>query len=155
MPGPPRPARASGPGRLKPVFWRICAALAAAAALSGCSAVPPEPMPTDPPAAASAAPDGGVLLSDLGFRHAPAGFSLPATSVLTETVDSANNVTAVLSQPAADEVLGYLRTHLPAMGFEVTADADGSLLFQSATHQGAFTSTDAVSAVTLRTDREE
>lgn len=138
------------------MFWRICAALAAVVALAGCSAVPQEPTPTrsGAPAAASA-PDGGVLLSDLGFRHAPPGFSLPATSVLTETVDAANNVTAVLSQPSAEDVAGYLRAHLPAMGFDITADEGGSLLFQSATHQGAFTSADGVSAVTLRTDREQ
>lgn len=136
------------------MFWRICAALTAAVALAGCSAaVPPDsPTPSAAPAAASA-PADGVLLSDLGFRHAPEGFSVPTGLAIAERVDAANNVTLVFETTEGGSVAAYFREHLPAMGFEITADSEGSLLFTNGVHEGAFTDSDELAAVSLRTDR--
>ncbi len=103
--------------------------------------------------AATAAPDGGVLLSSLGIVNAPAGFSIPADSVIEDTIDAANNVTLILTSPDGGTLADYLRANLEDMGFEVTADGGGSLLFESPTHSGAFTTTDGLSALSLRTDQ--
>lgn len=135
---------------------RIALALVALLAVSGCSSAPvptPSPTPSVTVSAPSGAPADGVLLSDLGFVNAPAGFSIPRGAVIEEQVDSGNNITVVLSAPSGDDVAAYLRRNLPAMGFTITADAGGSLLFESAVHDGAFTVTDALSALSLRTDR--
>lgn len=134
---------------------RIALAVVALFTLGGCSAAPPPAgAPNQPPAAAvSTAPAGGVLLADLGFDNAPTGFSLPRGVVIEQRIDAGNNVTVVLTHPAGDAVADYLRSHLGGMGFTVTADANGSLLFESATHDGAFTVTGDLSALSLRTDR--
>lgn len=134
---------------------RIALTLVGLVAVAGCSATPTPPTPT-PPVTVSAtteAPAGGVLLSDLGFTNAPAGFSIPQEAEIKERVDSGNNITVVLHYPIGVEVADYLRRHLPAMGFTITADAGGSLLFESAVHDGAFTMTGELSALSLRTDR--
>ena len=138
------------------VTWKWAAPIAAALVLSlaGCSAAPaPEPTssPTQP-ASATTAPPGGVLLSALGFTNAPPGFSIPADSFITDRIDAGNNVTLILTAPAGIEIAGYLREHLPAMGFEITADKNQSLLFHSATHDGAFTTSGSTAALSLRTD---
>ena len=133
---------------------RITLALVALLAVAGCSAAPgPAPSPSVTLEAPTQAPPDGVLLSDLGFTNAPPGFSVPRDAVIEERVDSANNITVVLSAPPGEDVAAYLRRHLPAMGFTITADAGGSLLFESAVHDGAFTLTDGLSALSLRTDR--
>lgn len=126
----------------------------AALALAGCAAAPAAP--TAPPSAAtvaSTAPDGGVLLRDAGFANAPAGFSVPASALITDRIDAANNVTATFSQPGGAEIAAYLREHLPAMGFTVTADGNDSLLFTDGHWDGAFTVSTDISALSLRTDR--
>lgn len=133
---------------------RISLALVALLAVAGCSSAPmPTPAPTMTVSAPAEAPADGVLLSDLGFVNAPEGFSIPRGADIEQEVDSANNVTVVLAAPAGDEVADYLRRNLPAMGFTITADANGSLLFESALHDGAFTVTGELSALSLRTDR--
>lgn len=133
---------------------RISLALVALLAVAGCSTAPtPTPAPSMTVSAPAEAPADGVLLSDLGFVNAPPGFSIPRGADIEQEVDSANNVTVVLAAPAGDEVADYLRRNLPAMGFTITADANGSLLFESAVHDGAFTVTGELSALSLRTDR--
>lgn len=133
---------------------RISLALVALLAVAGCSSAPmPTPAPSMTVSAPAEAPADGVLLSDLGFVNAPEGFSIPRGADIEQEVDSANNVTVVLAAPAGDEVADYLRRNLPAMGFTITADANGSLLFESAVHDGAFTVTGELSALSLRTDR--
>ena len=134
---------------------RITLALVGLLAVAGCSApqLSPSPTPSVTAGVLTEAPADGVLLSEIGFRHAPAGFSIPRDAEIEERVDSGNNITVVLSSPTGDEVADYLRRNLPAMGFTVTADAGGSLLFESAVHDGAFTVTGELSALSLRTDR--
>lgn len=133
---------------------RIALALACALALTGCTASQATtPAPSATAVAVASAPPDGVLLSDLGFTNAPPGFSLPAGAAVEQRIDSPNNVTVMLTSPGAPEIIAYLRRELPAMGFTVTADANGSLLFESAGHDGAFTATGDLAALSLRTDR--
>ena len=133
---------------------RITLALVALLAVAGCSSAPvPTPSPSTTVSVPAEAPADGVLLSDLGFVNAPPGFSIPRGADIEQEVDSANNVTVVLTAPAGEEVADYLRRNLPAMGFTITADANGSLLFESAVHDGAFTVTGELAALSLRTDR--
>lgn len=132
---------------------RFLTGLLALLVLTGCSAAPlPQPEPS-PLVSISAAPEDGVLLSALGFEHAPAGLSIPRGSIVAERTDNANNITVVFSSPTGVEIASYLRRSLPELGFVITADKDNSLLFEGGPYQGAFTASGPLSALTLRTDR--
>lgn len=134
---------------------RTSLALLAALALAGCSAAPEmAPAPPPPSTVVTEAPEGGVLLSQLGYTNAPAGFSIPRGAEITDRIDAYNNVTAVFTIPSGQEMAEYLRTHLPDMGFEVTADRNQSLLFTDGHWQGALTTQGGLAALSLRTDRE-
>ncbi|AQP45021.1 hypothetical protein [Tessaracoccus flavus] len=138
------------------MLTRILAAIAAALVLAGCSAEPLPSPPTSPDASESvplAVPADGVRLRDLGFLHAPSGFTVPEGLTIIERVDAANNVTAVVRTSDGGRIADYLRQHLPAMGFTITADRDLSLRFTDGTHDGAFTVTGDLAALSLRTDR--
>lgn len=127
----------------------------AALALAGCAAAP-EITPA-PPASSLAAPDApadGVLLSALGYTNAPAGFSVPRSVEITDRIDSYNNVTLVFTAPSGQVMADYLRDHLPAAGFRITAERDQSMLFTDDHWQGALTAQGEVAALSLRTDRE-
>lgn len=133
---------------------RILIGLLAALALAGCAGAPVV-APPSPPArtAPAAAPDGGVFLTDIGFTHAPAGFSIPSSAIVDQGTNAANNITVVFTGPTGAETAAYLRAALPAVGFEITADGDDSLTFTDGAWQGAFTATGPLAALTLRTDR--
>ncbi len=129
-------------------------AAACCVAVVGCGAVPPEPTQPalGPSAVATAAPEGGVLLSSLGYSFAPVGFSVPEGAVITERVDQNNTVVAVLTAPSGVEVASYLRETLPDQGWEITADDNDSLLFERGQEYGAFTVTGEYAALSLRWD---
>jgi hypothetical protein len=98
-------------------------------------------------------PADGVSLQTLGYVNGPVQqFSLPRSSVLTASVDQANNVTAVLSQPPATEVAAYLRRALPMTGFTVVDDDPAGLAMTFTGHgwAGSFTGNGTTSAVLLR-----
>lgn len=134
---------------------RIGLALLGALALAGCSAAPAPPTPAPTPTmVVTEVPDGGVLLSSLGYTHAPAAFSVPLGAEISDRIDAYNNVTAVFTAPPGQEVVEYLRANLPAMGFEITADRNQSMLFTDGHWQGAFTTSGSYAALSLRTDRE-
>lgn len=134
---------------------RVLAGVACLALLAGCSGQGPgQPEPTPTAHVTEPVPDDGVLLGDLGFRHAPEGVSIPRGAVVTERIDQTNNVTLVMTAPSGTELAGYLRGSLPDQGFEITADGNNSLLFTRGRWVGAFTTQDGYSALTLRTDRE-
>ncbi|MDO5068023.1 MAG: hypothetical protein Q4D96_12150 [Propionibacteriaceae bacterium] len=99
-------------------------------------------------------PEGGVSLAGLGLGNGPRDVWLPSRVVIVEQVDLVNNVTLVLAEPAGEELASWLRQHLPAAGYEITADGQNSLLFHKEPWQGAFTVTGEYSALSLRTDRE-
>ena len=127
--------------------------LAAACCLivAGCSAAAPEP--TDPVSSSSVAvPTGGVLMANLGYSFAPRGFSLPASSVITQRVDQEDTVVAVFSKPDGAAIATYLRETLPGGGWVITADANDSLLFERGREQGAFTVNGETTALAIRWD---
>lgn len=135
---------------------RLPLALLVALALAGCAA-PAANVATATPTPSVAAPTAevpaGVPLTALGFTNAPATLTLPYGSTITQRTDAANNITAVISSPAGAKVLAHLRATLPTAGFTITADGGDSLLFTDGTWEGAFTISDGLSALTLRTDR--
>ncbi|MFT3887363.1 MAG: hypothetical protein QM713_04265 [Arachnia sp.] len=133
---------------------RILIALVSVVLLAGCAGAPVADPPSPPAKTAPATvPDGGVFLTALGFTYAPAGLSVPASSILDQGTNATNNITAVFTGPGGAEIADYLRANLPAAGFEITADADDSLIFTDGAWQGAFTATGPLAALTLRTDR--
>ncbi len=131
---------------------RLLAAICCLAVV-GCSAAPAEPTTSRPSTSAIAAvPSDGVLLSRLGYRYAPRGFSVPSGSTIAERVDQENTVVAVLTSPSGLDIATYLRESLPEQGWEITADGNGSLLFERGEEYGAFTVTDGYASLALRWD---
>jgi len=114
--------------------------------------VSPAPTPSDATPVVTL-PADGVSLQMLGYLNGPVQqFSLPRSSVITASVDQANNVTAVLSSPSATEVAAYLRRTLPRTGFTiVNDDPDGlAMTFTGYGWTGSFTGNETTSAVLLR-----
>jgi len=133
---------------------RAAAGLLVLLALSGCTPPPPQPATPEVTWTASA-PADGVTLTQLGFRNGPAEFWLPSGVVIRDRVDLEANITVTITSPGGAELAAWLRRNLPAAGFEITADGQDSLLFRRGQWQGAFTLTAALSALSLRTDREQ
>jgi lipoprotein len=133
---------------------RAAAGLLVLLALSGCTTPPPQPATPEVTWTASA-PADGVTLTQLGFRNGPAEFWLPSGVVIRDRVDLEANITVTITSPGGAELAAWLRRNLPAAGFEITADGQDSLLFRRGQWQGAFTLTAALSALSLRTDREQ
>lgn len=133
---------------------RAALALLACLVLAGCSSASEPVSPSPEPSVVVPAPEGGRFLSEMGFRYAPAGVSIPADAVVAEKIDQHNNVTLVLTSPTGVELAAYLRSSLVDQGFEITADDNNSLLFERGQWQGAFTTEAGYSALSFRTDRE-
>lgn len=135
---------------------RAAAGLLLVAVLAGCSALPGDGGATPSPvgSASVSAPADALSLRDLGFSNGPGDIWLPQQVVVVERVDLENNVTLVISEPSGAELAQWLRVHLLASGYEITADGQDSLLFSKESWQGAFTVTGGHSALSLRTDRE-
>ncbi len=133
---------------------RAAAGLLVLLALSGCTTPPPQPGTPEVTWTASA-PADGVTLTQLGFRNGPAEFWLPSGVVIRDRVDLEANITVTITSPGGAELAAWLRRNLPAAGFEITADGQDSLLFRRGQWQGAFTVTAELSALSLRTDREQ
>lgn len=129
----------------------VAAVLVGAAGLGACSAAQPAPTPAPSSSAAEAStPADGVTLRDLGFRNAPEGFSVPKGLSVEQVVDQPNVVTIVSSGPVAHEIAPYLRANLAGMGFTLTGDAEGSLVFHDSVWDGALTSANELVGLTLR-----
>ena len=133
---------------------RTAAGVLAFLALAGCTTPPPQPATPEVTWTASA-PADGVTLTQLGFRNGPAEFWLPSGVVIRDRVDLEANITVTITSPGGAELAAWLRRNLPVAGFEITADGQDSLLFRRGQWQGAFTLTAALSALSLRTDREQ
>ena len=133
---------------------RLLLLVIGAGLLVGCASSIETPSPQPEASPTISAPADGQFLSDLGFQHAPAGVSIPRSAVISEQVDQYNNVTLVFTAPSGVELASYLRASLTEQGFEITADANNSLLFERDPWQGAFTTEAGYSALSFRTDRE-
>ncbi len=127
--------------------------LVAVMLLSACSAAPVETPDATPELTSSAVPADGTTLNDLGFVNAPAGLSIPNGALISDRVDSPNNITVVMTSPDGLTVVEFLRRHLPELGFTISGDDQNSLIFEGGGYQGAFTTSAGYSALTLRTDR--
>lgn len=125
-------------------------------ALTGCSGSAPSAMTTPSPSVPSTVATTShdtthATLSSRGFEHGPADFPLPAGLDITYSVDNPNNVTVVIDPAQGEATYRFLRTHLAAAGFTVTADANSSLVFSGHGWTGAYTASAETAALTLRT----
>ena len=142
---------------MTPTRAPLPAALAAATLLAGCSASPTGqvPTPSQSPAATASLPPGATTLRQMMLRNGTASLVLPAGHATTSRIDQPNVVTLTYDPTAGAELSGWLSRTLPATGWSVDADRDGSLLFHDddvdgEPWQGAFTCSDAACALTLR-----
>jgi hypothetical protein len=100
-------------------------------------------------------PDDGIILAALGFDNGPSrALSLPRSAIVTARVDRPQAVSAVITEPAADDVARYLRRALPRAGFTIEADGgypgSPAITFAGWGWTGHFTGTPELSAVVLR-----
>jgi hypothetical protein len=136
------------------VAWRAVrvalVALAGALVLAGCAAAPVE-VPSWPPVTAPAR--GGQAVADLGLTTPVAAWIwLPDNLVLTHTADQPNLLIVAGPADQAGLVEDYLRATLPGLGWTITADAPGALLFERAPWHGAYALGDDSWALTARND---
>lgn len=133
----------------------LCATTLACVALAGCSAAPEAFAPT-PGASAVATPGPDARsLRELGLRNGPEAFWLPREVTVRERIDQPNVVTLSFDASEGPALARYLSEHLAEMGWDVTADRNGSLLFTTDDWRGAFTTPTAgesagLAALTLR-----
>ena len=122
--------------------------------LTGCSAavVDDEPSPpTLPPILAT--PTSGRSLAALGYTHEPADrIWLPFGVTVTYTADQPNTLIAVGEGSEATTVELYLRETLPGLGWTITDQAAGGLLFEMPPWQGAYAQGTDTWALTVRND---
>lgn len=120
--------------------------------LAGCSAAPDNPAPT-PTVSTVVTPSSGQPLTAWGFTHEPADLIwLPGSVSLTYTADQPNLLIAAGTAAQADLVQSYLRTTLPGLGWRITADAAGGLLFEQGEWRGAYALGSNSWALTVRND---
>ncbi|PIF03346.1 MAG: hypothetical protein CSA63_02035 [Propionibacterium sp.] len=108
-----------------------------------------DPAPTSPSTSTST-PPAGVALEDLGIENGPDGFRLPSGARPIHIIDQANVVTLLWPAGDSDAVIAHLRELVPALGYEVTGLANGSMTFTGEGWDGAFTSSKEVCGLTLR-----
>lgn len=126
---------------------RVVAAIAIGLTLAGCA--PSQPL--EPAASVSyQLPEGGVPAKQAGIENAPEGFSLPEGLAISDLVDQPNVVTFVTDVENAQKLEQYLINNLNKMGFTITGQAPGSLVFECEGWQGAFTTSDEIAGFTLR-----
>ncbi len=109
------------------------AGLAGVILLGGCAAAGPMTFPSSAPSSAFSpvAPFGGRPLSSLGLTNAVADqIWLPVGTTLTYTADQPNLVIAVGLADQADTVQDFLASSLTGLGWTITDQADGGLLFE-------------------------
>lgn len=126
---------------------RVVTAIALGLAFAGCSS----PQPVEPAASFSfQLPSDGVLAEQAGIENAPDGFSLPKGLTVSDLVDQPNVVTFITDVENAQKLEQYLINNLDKMGFTITGQAPGSLVFERDGWQGAFTTSDEIAGFTLR-----
>jgi len=140
----------------------VALALASVVVLGGCGAAGQDPAgarsgtttplaPTPTPTVAT--PDDGVSLSALGFENGPVDrVFVPFGAQVSSRVDQPNNVTLVLTNPSAADLLAFYRRTAAANGFTVTADdpSTTTLAFTGLGWTGTFTGDARASALLLR-----
>jgi len=103
------------------------------------------------PSAQKALPSGTITMAGLGWKNGPADrVVLPVAANIDRRVDQANVITAIGRPASTDAVLQTLTQTLPLYGWTITASGGGSLVFEDARYDGAFTSDPSVWALTIR-----
>ena len=133
-------------------MWSVGVALGLAlAVLAGCAASPVSSTSSLP--APRSTPAGGQALTSWGLTVGPAGLLwLPAGTTLTYSAQQPNLLIAAGPAAEAGAVQAYLRATLPGLGWHVTADADGGMLFDQGEWQGAYALGGSSWALTVRND---
>jgi hypothetical protein len=120
---------------------------------SGCSAAGPTPSSSASSSASAqkALPSGTATMAGLGWKNGPADrVLLPLAAAIDRRVDQANVITAIGRPTSTDSVLQTLKETLPSYGWTITASGGGSLVFDDARYDGAFTSDSSLWALTIR-----
>ena len=127
---------------------------AACLLLTGCGAANTgieEPSRIETPAFAT--PNQGRSLSSVGFTNGAASLVwLPSGTRLTYTADQPNLLIVTGDSSQADQVEDYLRQTLPGLGWRITAESDGGLLFDQGEWHGAYALGQDSWALTVRND---
>ena len=126
----------------------VCWLLAGCAAGPGTLVGPPEVESSVP-----ATPARGQSLSALGFNNGPADLIwLPSGVRVAHVADQPNALIVIGGAAEGPQIQDYLRQTLPGLGWQITADAPGGLLFQQAEWQGAYALGAGSWALTVRND---
>ena len=122
--------------------------------LAGCSAASTGTFGTaQPPTPAVVTPSSGRSLSDVGFTNGAARLVwLPVGTEVTYTADQPNLLIVTGDSSQASNVEDYLRQTLPGLGWRITAEADGGLMFTQAEWHGAYALGTDTWALTVRND---
>ena len=108
------------------------------------------PTQGDATGAPASSGESSATLRDFAIRNGPVRFPLPADLLISYQVDNPNNVTLVIDVSQGADTYRFLRAHLPAAGFAITADGQESLTFDGRGWSGAYTVSASVAALTLR-----
>jgi len=127
-------------------------ALAVLMGVSGCAAGTNPPTPTPTPTTL-VTPTTGRSLASAGFSNAIAErIWLPLGTKLTLTADQPNLITVVGDLDQADGVQAYLAQTLPGLGWTITAQGDGGLVFSQGVWQGGYARGTTNWGLTVRND---
>lgn len=144
-------------GRVHHLRRAVVALLGVAVLATGCSAAGPTSSSSASSSASASAsatkalPSGTIAMASLGWKNGPADrVLLPMGAAIDRRVDQANVITAVGRPTDAASVLQTLTETLPAYGWAITASGGGSLVFDDARYDGAFTSDSSAWALTIR-----
>ena len=138
--------------RLRRAVVAAVACLLAGCLLAGCAAGQ-SGLATSAPPPTPTTPDQGQSLSALGFTNGPAELIwLPRDVRITYGADQPNALIASGDAAQGPLVEDFLRLTLPGLGWRITADADGGLLFQQGEWQGAYALGGDSWALTVRND---
>lgn len=118
--------------------------------ISGCGAADIS-IPT--PTVIVVTPSQGQSLKHFGYTYDPADLIwLPTDTQLTYAANQPNTLIAVGYASQASEVQTYLTQVLPGLGWKITAESDGALLFEQGEWQGGYALGDNDWALTVRND---
>ena len=121
--------------------------------LTGCSAASTEVADVSTAPAPVATPSSGRSLSDVGFTNGSAPLVwLPTGISLTYTADQPNVLIVTGDASQAPQVEDYLRQTLPGLGWRITAESAGGLMFTQGEWHGAYVLGGDTWALTVRND---
>jgi hypothetical protein len=119
--------------------------------LAGCGAAPQQAVPSPTPSIAT--PSQGQSLADLGWTNSVAELIwLPPGIQFIRQADQPNALIVTGSVSQGSTVQAYLRQTLEPLGWTITADAPGALMFEQGRWQGAYAEGLTTWGLTVRDD---